>query len=793
MPQLAPSLLLGVLLTGNLFAGPLAIDLDQPPAAVHEAPYGPGVSKNPQGVNFIADSESFFLNGKPWIPIAGEFHYSRYPRAEWRTELLKMKAGGINTVSTYVFWIHQEEEPGKFDWSGQRSLRDFLRLCQEVGLKVFVRLGPWCHGEVRNGGFPDWVQNSGVKLRSTDPAFMKMVESLYREEERQMHGLLWKDGGPVIGVQVDNENANGAYLLALKSLAQSVGIDVPFYAITGWQGGIPNAGLLPLFGGYFDGFWGGKLEKYRREYLFTEVRVVNDLGAQLVSKNPTASQIIEQFPYACVEIGGGMMSGYNRRIKVDPPSIAALALTKLGNGNNLPGYYMYQGGTNPAGELSWLNEEHPSQLPHKDYDFQTALGAAGQVREQYHLLRMQHLFLEDFGEQLARMPASFPEQRPKDLEDFATLRWDMRSNGKSGFLFFNNQQPYVPLPEHKDVQFSVKTASGVQLIPAQPITIPSGSYGFLPVNWDCSGVQVQYATAQPLCRAVTGKGEPVYFLSALEGIAPELAIHLGQGQSAPAGSQASADGVVHFRDLKPGPSAAVQVKTANGQTVSFVVLSSAQGKSLWRLPLAGKDRLMLSTDPVFANQGSLHVQLGNGAASSLSVFPPLSTIEAGKTKLSSTSDGVFARFDLPAPTALPVVEVPVVPEKAAGPKATTLQGMQGAAWDDAAVYQLKIPATAAGRQIILNFHYLGDAARLYVGDQLFDDHFYNGDAFPIALWRIPVSDWSKIRLKVMPYSDALMNRLPVGARDAITQAKTDDTLSKITVSTEEPRDLVLIP
>ncbi len=115
-------------------ADPLAIDLTKvvPPAAT--CPYGPGTTRNPQGETITADQRSFFLDGKPWIPIVGEFHYIRYPRAEWRDELLKVKAGGINTISTYVFWIHHEEAQGTFDWSDNRSLRDFIKLCQDVGL-----------------------------------------------------------------------------------------------------------------------------------------------------------------------------------------------------------------------------------------------------------------------------------------------------------------------------------------------------------------------------------------------------------------------------------------------------------------------------------------------------------------------------------------------------------------------------------------------------------------------------------------------------------------------------------
>ena len=333
-------------------AAPLTIDLTRETAPPVASPYGPGNTKSPQAQELILDNRSFFLDGKPWVPILGELHYARTPRSEWRDDLLKMKAGGINTVSTYVFWIHHEEVQGQFDWSGQRSLRDFLKLCQEVGLKAFVRMGPWCHGEARNGGFPDWVQRSGTALRTKDPRFLALVEPFYREQAQQMRGLLWKDGGPVVGVQFDNECDRADYLLALKDMARADGVGVPFYAITGWQGGLPQSDLIPLFGGYSDGFWGGSHEDYRKEYLFTDVRAMNDLGAQLTTRNPVNSKLIAQFPYACVEIGGGMASGYDKRIKIIPANVAALALSKLGNGNNMPGYYMFQGGINPEGKLS---------------------------------------------------------------------------------------------------------------------------------------------------------------------------------------------------------------------------------------------------------------------------------------------------------------------------------------------------------------------------------------------------------------------------------------------------------
>jgi len=758
-------------------ADPLTIDLTTPVAAAAPAPYGPGTSTSPDGHTITADSESFLLDGKPWVPISGEFHYSRYPRAEWRDELLKMKAGGITVVSTYVFWIHQEEEQGKFDWSGNKSLRDFLLLCKEVGLKAFVRMGPWCHGEVRNGGFPDWVQNSGAKPRSTDPAFLSLVEPLYQAEAAQMKGLLWKDGGPVIGVQMDNENGNRQYLWALKKMAQDAGVDVPYYAVTGWDIKPPNKEFLLMFGAYFDGFWGGTLEKYRKDFMFSDVRASSNLGAQMNDYNPGNSENISKFPYLCVEIGPGMMSSYAKRIKVDPDAVTAMALIKLGEGNNAPGYYMYHGGMNPDGKLSTLEETHPNFMPLKDYDFQTAIGACGEVRPQFHMLLDQHLFLQDFGAKLARMPAFFPDKKPSGVEDFDTLRWSVRSDGTSAFLFFSNEQPYVPLPEHGDVQFALKTGTGTMLVPREPITIPSGSYGIWPVNMDCDGVTLAYATAQPLCRIDGGDGNVVYFFSALEGIKPQLAIRVNENPGPVTGGASLQHSSADSRVYSFKPDDQLRVGKKAGGSVTFCVLSAEESRSIWREKFLGRDRLILSNATVVADGTTLHLESENAADLTFSIFPGIPNRKAGSATSVPAKSGnsLFTKF--PGPR-VPEPEEPVIAVsqiQVAGTNIVPLSGTSEATWNDAAVYTFQNLPAATNWNGILKIHYIGDAARLYVGDKLFDDNYYNGDPFDIALWRIPPDQRDGIRLKVLPYSDALLSRLPTQAKIAIVSAKMAST------------------
>ena len=347
---------------------------------------------------------------------------------------------------------------------------------------------------------------------------MAMVQPLYKEIAGQLKGLLWKDGGPVIGVQCDNERNDVPYLLALKQTARDAGIDVPFYTMTGWNHvAVPPSKLLPLFGAYSVAFWypAGSLS-FRKSFFFSDIRDDGDMGVQFVNTRPGRSENILKYPYVCCEIGGGMPSSYTRRIKVAADEIAAMALVRLGGGNNMPGYYMYHGGINPDGK-TWLNEAHPNPMPVKDYDFQAPLGAFGQVREHYHLLRMQHLFIEDFGDRLARMPLYLPEQRPADLNDTASLRWSCRSDGNAGFVFFNNFQPIIPLPEKKEIQFQLETKTGPVVFPERPVTIPAGAYGIFPFRMDCGGVTLEYATAQPLCHLEASRGQTVYFFTALEG------------------------------------------------------------------------------------------------------------------------------------------------------------------------------------------------------------------------------------------------------------------------------------
>ena len=464
------------------------------------------------------DRHSLLIGGRRVVPVMGEIHYSRLPVSEWAREVRKMKEGGVTLIATYVFWNHIEEEEGRFDWSGQRNLRRFLEVCRRDSLPVVLRVGPFCHGEARCGGIPDWVFRNGAKTRSLDPRFLGYVETLYRQIFTQVQGLQWKDGGPVVACQFDNEfGGDGAYLMALKDIALRIGFDLPFYTRTGWpemRRPTPYGEMIPLYGDYADGFWDRSTKEgagnYWKAFHFKAFRSSTAIASeQLKNQQERTSQGDEDYPYFTCELGGGMMTSYHRRVYLYPEDAYSMALVKLGSGSNLLGYYMYHGGTNPEGRLTTLNEHqrtlatNHNDLPVVTYDFQAPLGEFGQPNPHYRSLRPLHLFMHDFGEMLAPMEARFPcADRESRKHDDSYLRWSFRSvteaPGSPAFVFVNNYERLANLSDKRRVQFEV---CGTKF-PRRPVTVPASTMALFPVNLPLPGGNVlDYATAQPVaCR-----------------------------------------------------------------------------------------------------------------------------------------------------------------------------------------------------------------------------------------------------------------------------------------------------
>ena len=484
--------------------------------------------KNPKGEEINVTSRYFTRNGKPWIGVMGEFHFSRYSRENWHRELAKMKAGGITIVSTYLFWIYHEEIEGKMDFGGDNDIRAFIEECKDVGLDVVIRIGPWAHGECRNGAFPDWLLKKDYKLRDNNEEYLAIVKKWYQSIYNEVKGLFYKDGGNIIAVQIENEFVDNAeHLAKLKEIAVECGFIAPIYTVTGWNSAsgakIPVDEVVPVFGGYCEAPWENHMNRLSPSphYFFNRMRNDSAIGTDLIAKTQSDGWQLpyERYPFATCELGGGIEVTHHRRPIIKPMDIYAVSLVKLGDGNNLVGYYMYHGGTNKIGELSTFNETkatgYPNDYPILSYDFQAPLSEYGEVREQYGLLNMLHMFVNDFGEEFAPMIA-VDSANSVAVDDTNSLRYGMRTNGKSGFVFVNH---YQRLTELADIENAVISAENVEF---PPIDVKGEVSFFMPFNMKMGDSVLEYATAQPLCKC-----DDTYFFAEIPNIKAEYKFSKG--------------------------------------------------------------------------------------------------------------------------------------------------------------------------------------------------------------------------------------------------------------------------
>ena len=484
--------------------------------------------KNPKGEEINVTSRYFTRNGKPWIGVMGEFHFSRYSRENWHRELAKMKAGGITIVSTYLFWIYHEEIEGKMDFGGDNDIRAFIKECKDVGLDVVIRIGPWAHGECRNGAFPDWLLKKDYKLRDNNEEYLAVVKKWYQSIYNEVKGLFYKDGGNIIAVQIENEFVDNAeHLAKLKEIAVECGFIAPIYTVTGWNSAsgakIPVDEVVPVFGGYCEAPWENHMNRLSPSphYFFNRMRNDSAIGTDLIAKTQSDGWQLpyERYPFATCELGGGIEVTHHRRPIIKPMDIYAVSLVKLGDGNNLVGYYMYHGGTNKIGELSTFNETkatgYPNDYPILSYDFQAPLSEYGEVREQYGLLNMLHMFVNDFGEEFAPMIA-VDSANSVAVDDTNSLRYGMRTNGKSGFVFVNH---YQRLTELADIENAVISAGNVEF---PPIDVKGEVSFFMPFNMKMGDSVLEYATAQPLCKC-----DDTYFFAEIPNIKAEYKFSKG--------------------------------------------------------------------------------------------------------------------------------------------------------------------------------------------------------------------------------------------------------------------------
>lgn len=449
--------------------------------------------------------------GKPWTPVMGEFHFSRYPSEDWETEILKMKAGGINIISTYLFWIYHEEKEGEFNFSGDRDLKKFLSLCDKHNMYVLMRIGPWCHGEVVYGGFPKFIQKRTDK-RSNSPKYLEKVEKIYTQYYLQSRDYFYPKGC-VVGIQLENEygGRDKDHIQVLRALALKVGFRLPINTFTAWPiitGAKDN--LLPMFGGYPERPWVQSTKPLKTDDRFriTDSKTDDGIGCDILKPSTTGEVTYFDFPYATCELGCGNQVTEHRRPIISSSDALGMLIVTLAKGLNFPGYYMFHGGRNSYGGLYQESRRtlYPNNCPIISYDFQSPLSEYGLLRESYHRLKLVHYFLNCFGEEFALTQSVFAEKDNDETDWKTAVRISPDSRG---FVFINNYQRFEPYKDITNLSMKLNLKNGEIKLPA--INVKSGVSFFYPFNFDIGSVNFDYITAEPVCKTNEDGREKYYF------------------------------------------------------------------------------------------------------------------------------------------------------------------------------------------------------------------------------------------------------------------------------------------
>jgi len=340
---------------------------------------------------------NFLYDGKPVQIHSGEMHFARVPEAYWRQRLQMMKAMGLNTVATYVFWNYQETSPGVWDFkTDNRNIAEFIKIAGEEGMMVILRPGPYACAEWEFGGYPWWLQKvKSLVIRSYNQPFLDSCRTYINHLAAQVKNLQITHGGPIIMVQVENEfgsyvaqrkdislEDHKKYSAAIKQQLIDAGFDVPLFTADGsslFNGGTIS-GALPTANGE------DNIENLKK--------VVNEYHNG-------------EGPYMVAEFYPGWLDHWAEPFqKVSTESVVAQTEKYLKAGVSF-NYYMIHGGTNFAFTSGANYDEKHDILPDiTSYDYDAPISEPGWATPKYMALR--ELFQKSVSYKIPPIPAPIP-------------------------------------------------------------------------------------------------------------------------------------------------------------------------------------------------------------------------------------------------------------------------------------------------------------------------------------------------------------------------------------------------
>ncbi|MDB4995355.1 MAG: glycoside hydrolase family 35 [Myxococcaceae bacterium] len=180
------------------------------------------------------------VDGVKTTLFGGELHYFRIrdpgfdaakTQALWADSVAKMKAAGMNLVTTYLPWDYHESAAGQWDFTGARDVDRFFQIACDAGMKIVAKPGPlitseWPRGFGTYGAVPEWWKKAhpGSLVKKSDgseftfsptgdstqaqpsyldPAYLASVGTWFDKALPIIAKYI--DRRCIVGVQVDNE------------------------------------------------------------------------------------------------------------------------------------------------------------------------------------------------------------------------------------------------------------------------------------------------------------------------------------------------------------------------------------------------------------------------------------------------------------------------------------------------------------------------------------------------------------------------------------------------------------
>ncbi|CAD5194786.1 unnamed protein product [Musa acuminata subsp. malaccensis] len=302
-------------------------------------------------MNVTYDGRAIIIDGQRRVLISGSIHYARSTAEMWPDLIQKAKEGGVDAIDTYIFWNAHEPSRGEYNFEGNLNFIKFIKIVQDAGLYVVLRIGPYVCAEWNYGGFPVWLhQIPGIELRTNNDifkaemqTFTTLIVSMIKKEK-----LLAPEGGPVIITQIENEYGNfikkygdsgKKYIQWCADMAKSLNVNVPW--IMCQQADAPSPMINTC-----NGFYCHKFKPNR-----------------------------PSIPKMWTENWTGWFKGWGESQPHRPVEDVAYAVANFfASGGTFQNYYMYHGGTN-------FGRTSGGPYLTTSYDYDAPLDEYGNIRQ----------------------------------------------------------------------------------------------------------------------------------------------------------------------------------------------------------------------------------------------------------------------------------------------------------------------------------------------------------------------------------------------------------------------------